>query len=208
LRNVKETKYSFVDLLLLFLLLDKSPQGRYTLSNNLNLSLAKTRALLNLLISKSFASTSGQSSGRMGTRLTSGGKELAQKIKNFILIDFEDESLQISGSVLPNHKFRLLTFLNINSFESQGIYERDIAVRSGAEGAITVVKKAKTWIFPDDQETIADFIFDDHQKEQSYNVAIVVYADTIGSVYRSIASVAYYHLADEIDGIFSKYFES
>ncbi|MHA2250270.1 MAG: DUF4443 domain-containing protein [Candidatus Kariarchaeaceae archaeon] len=200
-------KYTFPQLVLFFLFLDKSSYGRYTLAKHLDISLAKTRSILNLFVEKGLAKTSGQSSGRAGTRLSKGGRALAMKLREYMAIDLGQESYTISNKILPDAKHLVLILLKTKKVRSTGIYERDLAVRSGAKGAVTLIRKQDEWIFPDDkQHIVAEFQVSKHLGNHQYNTAILVFAEKIGFACEGAATVAYHHLEDEIHEILSSHF--
>ncbi len=200
------TRHKLTDLLLLFSLLDKSSSGRYKLSDHLGITLAKTRVLLNLLVDNSLGKTSGQSSGRSGTRLTKQGREISNKLKDKIELYFDQENYKISQNLIEDGKKVVLVLLN-HKIKSNGIFERDLAVRSAADGAITLRKDENAlWIFPDDKKTNADFSIK-NDLGMNYSTAVLVFADKIGFACQGAASIACYHLEDDFIQIFSKYFQ-
>lgn len=185
-------------LIIIILLLEKSTHGRYKLAKYLDISLAKTRGLLNLLIEKSLAKTSGQSSGRKGTRLTRDGKLVAKNLSKFMFLDIDQNLLKIPVDIISNDLLKILVLLNIKDLETTGVYERDIAVRAGAIGSITLIKNQNNaWIFPDDRSTsITELSKRDETLLNKYNTAIIVFGDHLGSIYKGATEIAHYHLGD------------
>ena len=177
--------------------------GRYQLSELLDLSLAKTRALLQLLTKKNITQTSGQSSGRKGTQLTSLGNKICNKILEFATIDFElphyiGESLQIKKMD------RRVGFIRIDQIDTTGIYERDIAIRNGAEAAISLLYDKQKWIFPDGFVAGDEFKPLNHNK---YNFASIVSGTNLGSIYNALVNIISFHLMDKLSKILSELLE-
>ena len=62
-------------------------------------------------------------------------------MKNSILIDFNNSYVKHNSEFLNSYPNYCAVMIKTEEIETSGLYERDIAVRAGAAGALTLVKK-------------------------------------------------------------------
>ena len=79
--------------LLSLLVLGQRSIGRYELSKFLNLSIAKTRSVLQSLIHNKLAYTMGKSSGKTGTSLTETGLQLYNTLNKLFMINISNKRM-------------------------------------------------------------------------------------------------------------------
>jgi hypothetical protein len=205
MRTLKKPRFSLPHIVLTFLLLDKSSRGRYSLANYLGISLAQTRSLLKLLVDKSLAQTAGKSSGKKGTSLTHEGRVLVKQIKQHMELITDTRSYSLPKNIIPQGRQVCLVLLNSVNIDTKGLYERDIAVSKGAEGAITLIRRSRSWVFPDSPDYVMnDFLFTQKELQiTDFTMAILVFSQHLGDSCVAAAEVAFYHLEDSIRNIFS-----
>jgi len=185
------------------MLLNEDSFGRYKLSKYLGLSKAKTRAILEFLTEHDLAVAQ---KGRGGTKLTTKGYKLVTEFRNYCKLDWGQQMTEISPDLLPEATHKAVIYMNIADKQTTGLYERDMAVRAGAAGAITLIRSddGSTWEFPDlgttdqpehppDQVTVID-----PTMANSYNILSIAFGDTIGVIYPGIVSIVMYHLSDKL----------
>lgn len=207
-----DSKYSLASIVITLGTLNQQSMGRYELSNYLGLSKAKTRALLEYLHERGITQTKGKSSGRSGTSLTSLGKTLIKKIHQLAYIDFSNpkyasDSLNVSQSPAnidnPKPQIRRVVFLKLNKNGINGISERDIAIRFGANGAITLIFNHKHWSFEDGTPIEKyDHSFNPGRFARNYNFCSIVTGTIVSSVYNSLANIISFYFKEEIIELF------
>jgi hypothetical protein len=178
--------------------------GRYELSKYLNLSEAKTRALLNILIDRELAYTRGKSSGKAGTSLSDLGIKLFRSLNKIFGLHFDPKFLSAYTDLIPvgTHPVILSFKTEINSVT--GLYERDLAVRNGAFGAITIVKNKENWQFPDGFD-FENSILNKTILSDEFNCCVIVFADTMGNSSNGAIHIVEYHLYDSIFQVIKKF---
>jgi predicted transcriptional regulator len=180
--------------LLILMSLDSEPSGRYQLSEDLGISQSKIRTMLNQLISKGLA-IAGK--GRFGTQLTSKGTEIVNKIKTSILIDFNNSYLNHNSDFINSYAFYTSVMIKTDELTTSGLYERDIAVRAGAAGAITLIKKGD-WVIPPDNTKDSDLeILND--QVHNYTHIVICFGSTKSYTIRACGAISSYYASDEID---------
>ena len=185
--------------LLTLLLLDNGSFGRYALSTYLGLTKAKTRTLLEQLNELDLAHSN---KGRGGTQLTHSGRELIRKIREYCYLDWNHETVKLPDDFLTNGDEMGILYFKNDGFSSNGLYERDIAVRQGALGAITLKQNNKNdWVFPNDDTTAKRIAILDHELIDNYNVMIISFGDNLGGVFSALSAVLLYHLQDELEDL-------
>ncbi len=187
--------------LLTLLLLDNSSYGRYTLSNLLGLSKSKTRQILERFIKHDLAVSSP---GRGGTKLTLKGKSIAVEIKRYVYVDLNKEIIKIDDPFINSQKFVSMGLINTINTNTKGLYERDLAVRENADGAITLIKNANNWVIPPDN-TAFNIEIENHLLRHKYNMVIVCFGTSLNYTLNGLAKIIVYHLEDEIFNLVSEY---
>lgn len=184
-------------LILTLIILGQRHIGRYELSKFLNLSIAKTRTILNLLVHHKLAYTKGKSSGKTGTILSNTGQRVYNSLNELFSIKFNPHFISAYTNLIPVGSNPVLLLFQSSLDSINGIYERDTAVRHGATGAITLIKKGDNWGFPD------GFDFENSKLKnlnvpEEFNCCVIVYGDSIGYSANGAMYIAEYHLLDTI----------
>ncbi len=137
---------------LAFELLSKKNLGRYALADQMSITKAMARRILDDLKEWDMAKTYGKSSGRKGTRLTEKGQRMSNFLNRKCKVYFTDTYV-IPNELQLNSNSYCVVALREKDLDVKGItgvFERDVAVRHGADGAVVVVKKGRKWVFPND----------------------------------------------------------
>ncbi|MDH5402348.1 MAG: hypothetical protein OEZ01_02445 [Candidatus Heimdallarchaeota archaeon] len=195
-------KQSDLPLLILILqIMRERSIGRYKLSQLLSVSKAKVRSLLKFLGENNLIEPSR---GRGGTRLTSQGKELNIEIAKYIKLDTNYQSAKISFPLLFTNKSYSIIYLNSDQSITNGIYERDLAVRHGCIGAISLISRNNAWQFPNSGNDAEGLEISDYTLLNLYKFCIITIADNQGISNLGAMSIAFYHLIDKIESVFTK----
>ncbi|OLS28429.1 MAG: hypothetical protein HeimC2_06480 [Candidatus Heimdallarchaeota archaeon LC_2] len=179
--------------------------GRYELSKYLNQSIAKTRSLLNLLVNQNIATTSGKSSGKKGTSLTESGNKLYRDLSKHFQLYINPDLGVLINDLIPEDRSYSILFFNSDITKVTGLYERDLAVRNGAEGSVTLIKINNSWQFPDGFD-ISNSLSETFEVSKLFNSCIIVFSREISDSCVGAIAVAEYHLYEEIINILSDYF--
>ncbi|MCE7737285.1 MAG: hypothetical protein GPJ54_20520 [Candidatus Heimdallarchaeota archaeon] len=184
-------------LTLSLIILGQRSIGRYELSKLLNLSIAKTRAILNSLVKHKLAYTKGKSSGKTGTILSKTGQRFYNSLNELFRIQFNPHFISAYTNLVPVGSNPVILLFQSSLESINGLYERDTAVRYGATGAITLIKKDQNWEFPD------GFNFENSQLNslnvpESFNCCVIVYGESLGYSANGAMHIAEYHLYDDI----------
>ncbi len=190
---------------LAILILGIKPIGRYELSKYINQTLAKTRSLLNILVKNSIAHTEGQSSGKRGTSLTKSGHSLYNMLIKHVQIFVNPDLGALINDLIPRNSQYTILFFNSDTPKVTGLFERDLAVRNGAKGAISLIKNNDIWQFPDGFKISNEFS-ENFEVSYLFNSCIIVFSDEIGDASVGAIAIADYHLYEEIIKILSNYF--
>lgn len=190
--------------LLSLIILGQRSIGRYELSKFLNLSIAKTRSTLQSLVYNDLAYTMGKSSGKTGTSITDTGHQLCNSLNKLFKINFDPHFISAYTDLVPIGSNPVILLFESKSDSINGIYERDTAVRCGADGAITLIKKNGNWQFPD------GFNFEDAKLSslsipELFNCCIIIFGKSIGNSSNGAIQIAEYHLYSDIIAIFEKH---
>lgn len=184
-------------LILTIIILGQRSIGRYELAKFLNLSIAKTRAILNLLVRNKLAYTKGKSSGKTGTILSNSGQQVCNSLNKLLKIKFNPHFISAYTNLVPIGSNPVILLFHSSLDSINGLYERDTAVRYGATGAITLIKNNRNWEFPD------GFDFDNTKLNslnvpKTFNCCVIVYGESIGYSANGAMHIAEYHLFDRI----------
>ncbi len=182
--------------------LNDGSSGRYKLSKQLGISEFTVRKILEELNRVGLTATSGKSSGRVGNSLTIKGKELANNLSKQFLISKTLPSELIV--LLPENMSPYLFVFKSDSkslFNSNGVYERDMVVRSGGHGAILLTKSDKGWIFPNSNDSN---IIMSNTMFSRFNWLLVSLGKTPSNAIRGGLSVIIYYCEDKFLQIFSE----
>lgn len=193
---ISRGKHSLVELLSILAILNRFATGRYRLAEMLGISKARVRLLLDLLNQHHLIISR---SGRAGTILSKKGNELSEKLRSHIFVDMDKSSIEI-----PELKFETASsvlLIKSESTETSGIYERDLAVRAGADGAVTLIKEDK-WVIPPDKDIEMEVrgIIENHP----YNMIIYTFGDK-SKVLAAGMTIACHHLENEIMKILDEF---
>ena len=193
---ISRGKYSLVELLSVLVILNRIATGRYRLAKMLGISKARVRLLLELLNQHHLIISR---SGRAGTILSKKGNALMEKLRSIILVDITRSDIEI-----PELKFETansVLLIKSESIETSGIFERDLAVRAGADGAVTLIKKDR-WVIPPDKEVEMEVrgIIDNHR----YNMIIYTFGDESKVIAAGI-TIACHHLENEFMKILNEF---
>ncbi len=176
-------KYKKFHVLLTLLLLDEfGPIGRYTLSEYLGLSEASTRSILKRLNEAGISHSPGQSSGRQGNWLSTKGIELVKKLKSHVQL----VRVRICN-IFPEFEWGIL-IRHAGKLVKDGIRQRDEAVRAGATGAVTLIYRDSSWIFPETGAEVTVLGFDDPHEE---DVLIIAFDENNHSLFYGSMAAAY-----------------
>jgi hypothetical protein len=174
-------------------ILSEGSKGRYALSSLLDTTRARTRLLLTYLSDMGLASPS---KGRGGTSLTKLGRELVERIDPVIHLDYDHRFCEVEDDVFPRSEHFFTVFLKSNNIETNGIFERDLAVRKGADGAITLIRKENGWGYPNSEESELQGIL--INQKDPWNVAIICFSDIPGKALRGAVESGLYHTETEV----------
>lgn len=188
--------YSLEYYLLILMSLDAEPSGRYQLSEDLGISQSKIRTILNQLISKGLAFSP---KGRAGTQLTAEGARIVEKIKSSILIDLNNSYVKHESEFINSYASYTSVLIKTDDQNTSGLYERDMAVRAGAAGAITLIRKGKWVIPPDNQEDSEMLILS--EIVNNYSQIIICFGKSKSDTLRACGAISIYYAGDEIDSI-------
>jgi len=189
------------DILLTLLLLDNTSLGRYTLSSYLGLSKARTRVILDFLKDHHLAEASR---GRGGTSLTTKGRELLSKISPYCRLDWKHQIVDLPTELIGDNLSRAVMLLRVDDFDSNGLYERDMAVREGARGALTLQRSDRIWLFPNDDQPLHQVRIIKPRIVEKYNLMIVTFGSDLGGIYSATAAIVLYHLRDKIEPLLAQ----
>lgn len=146
---IKQRPHAFENIISTLILLEsQSSIGRYALAELLNTSKAKARSILEEFNLRGITSTPGKSSGRSGNQLSQKGKELLNQLSKLYRIVWSSDHEFVYDPLLESQN-QIQLILKEKIQITNGLYERDIAVRGGASGAITLIKSDENWIYPD-----------------------------------------------------------
>ncbi len=176
--------------------LDAEPSGRYQLSEDLGISQSKIRTILNQLISKGLAIST---KGRAGTQLTPGGAGIVEKIKSTILIDLNNSYIKHGSEFLNSYTSYTSVMIKTDEMDTSGLYERDMAVRAGAAGAITLTHKGK-WVIPPDNKPDTELVILD-ENVNNYSRIIICFGTSKSDTLRACGAISVYYAGEEIDSI-------
>lgn len=189
-------KHSLVELLSILAILNRSATGRYRLAEMLGISKARVRLLLALLNQHHLIISR---SGRAGTILSQKGNSLMEKMRSLILIEMDKSIIKIPELQFETANSILL--IKSDSIETSGIFERDLAVRAGADGAVTLIKEDR-WVIPPDKEIEMEVrgITENHP----YNMIIYTFGDE-SRVLAAGMTIACHHLVEEFMKILDEF---
>ena len=188
--------YSLEYYLLTLMSLDAEPSGRYQLSEDLGISQSKIRTILNQLISRGLAVSP---KGRAGTQLTTKGVGIVKQIKSSILIDLNNSYVKHNSEFITSYTNYTSVLIKTDDLGTSGLYERDMAVRAGATGAITLTKKGNWVIPPENKEDLELLIMSDIVN--NYSQIIICFGNSKSDTLRACGAISIYYSGDEIDTI-------
>lgn len=189
-------KHSLVELLSILAILNRSATGRYRLAEMLGISKARVRLLLALLNQHHLIISR---SGRAGTILSQKGNSLMEKMRSLILIEMDKSIIEIPELQFETANSILL--IKSDSIETSGIFERDLAVRAGADGAVTLIKEDR-WVIPPDKEI--EMEVRGITKNHPYNMIIYTFGDE-SRVLAAGMTIACHHLVEEFMKILDEF---
>lgn len=189
-------KHSLVELLSILAILNRSATGRYRLAEMLGISKARVRLLLALLNQHHLIISR---SGRAGTILSQKGNSLMEKMRSLILIEMDKSIIKIPELQFETANSILL--IKSDSIETSGIFERDLAVRAGADGAVTLIKEDR-WVIPPDKEI--EMEVRGITKNHPYNMIIYTFGDE-SRVLAAGMTIACHHLVEEFMKILDEF---
>jgi hypothetical protein len=178
--------------------------GRYELSKYLGLSLAKTRSLLNTLVDNSLAFTKGKSSGKTGTILSKNGIQLYNSLNNIFNLNLNPQFLLAYTDLILTGTQPVVLSFKTSVKDISGLYERDLAVRNGALGAISLVKRKGNWVFPDGFD-FENAIIQKISFNIEFNCCIIVFGESIAASSNGAIHIAEYHLYDSVIQVVKKF---
>lgn len=190
---------------LAILILGIKPIGRYELSKYVNQTLAKTRSLLNILVKNNIAYTEGQSSGTRGTSLTKSGHRLYNTFSKYVQLYLNPDLGELITDLIPQNSQYTMLFFNSDTAKVSGLFERDLAVRNGANGAISLIRNNDIWQFPDGFQLSNQFS-ENFEASNLFNSCILVFSTEIAYACAGAIAIADYHLYEEIIKLLSDYF--
>lgn len=145
----KRAGYSAAQVVKTLFLIAEKPLGRFELMKKLHLKEASVKTLLrNLTIHKLITPTV------KGAVLTTKGRGLLRKIRKKIPrlpVEIDAQTYTDYGLYKKLYKNRLdlaIVIKNVSHKIRDGVEQRDIAVKSGAMGATTLVQKNNNIVFP------------------------------------------------------------
>ena len=176
--------------------LDAEPSGRYQLSEDLGISQSKIRTILNQLISKGLAISP---KGRAGTQLTTEGAEIVAKIKSTILIDLNNSYVKHESEFINSYSSYTSVMIKTDELDTSGLYERDMAVRAGAAGAITLTRKGD-WVIPPDNKPDSELVIE-NKVVNNYSQIILCFGNSKSDTLRACGAISVYYAGDDIESI-------
>lgn len=131
--------------------LGNGPAGRYLLAERVGTTRAKIRRIFEELSEKGILLTPGKSSGRRGTHLTEKGVAIVNHLETLLKL-YLDPPYILDETYKLDEEMSIVAIRdkNVDISKITGLFERDSAIRSGATGAVVLVRKGKKWIFPND----------------------------------------------------------
>ncbi len=185
---------SVPEILSTLLILQRKSIGRYQLSEMLGVTRAKTRNILDKLQNDGIIH---QRAGRAGSVLSEKGVEIVEKLNRYVALNHEEGIFSIPEDLHIGSDH--LSILFNAPIDTIGLDERDIAVRSGATGAITLIYD-KHWYIPPNDEPPVKLNVRDSELLNRYRIIIITFGD---QRYNLIAAskVVYHHLTEEISEI-------
>lgn len=179
------------------LLLRKRSIGRYELAKQLGITEARTKKLIRYLKDMKLIQSRV---GRAGTILTTRGEEKVLLLEKLLRLNYQDDIFSIPKDLYFENSVEIMFNASI---ESIGIDERDIAVRAGSKGGITLIKDSK-WRFPSDTNYEVNLQIHEPQILEMYCSIIITFGnfqDEIQSNLIAACKVVLFHLQDEIENI-------
>ena len=181
-------------LLFLLLLRDKS-LGRYKLSKLMGLSKARIRSLIQYYNKIDYTYSS---KGRGGTQLTKKGNMVMNDLNNLCALDLNCDWLKFDEQILGDNMKYAIGFYFTKLSDTNGLDERDLAVREGAKGALTLKKIGEQIMFANDKKITELIKIIEEKKLINYNMIYIAFGENIESVLNAISAVLLYHLEDKL----------
>jgi len=179
--------------LLILSLISRSPMGRYAMSIQTNLSKAKVRSILSRLKEQNLVQTDGKSSGRRGTSLTDGGRELLLQLSSIVEFYFNVDDLK---NEFGTNEYCVA---HIEMYTDRSVLDlRDTMVRYGAKGAIIVEwdKEKEMFVFPRDR---SKFQLESPLPIKKSGTLIIGFGENKGAVNFATCAVVLDILGERID---------
>ena len=181
---------------LLFLLLLKNKSlGRYKLSKLMGLSKARIRSLIQYYNKIDYTYSS---KGRGGTRLTKKGLDVMCELNNLCYLDLNCDWLKVDEQILGVNMTYAVGFYITELINTNGLNERDLAVREGAKGALTLKKNGDQITFANDEKITKQIKIKEEKKSIDYNMIYIAFGESVESVLNAISAVLLYHLEDKL----------
>ena len=188
-----------MEILSVIIVLNQGSTGRYKLAERLGISKARARLLLDLLNQHQLIVSRP---GRAGTILSQNGVKLIKKLNSIIFVDIDKSDIKIPDLEFESASYVLMIISN--SIKTTGIFERDLAVRAGADGAVTLIREDK-WVIPPDRNV--EMIVHGISVNNPYNMIIYAFGDP--SKTRCAAmTIACHHIGEELLCILDEFLTS
>lgn len=140
----KRASYSVPHIVKILFLAKKEPLGRFKLMKELGLGEATVKTLLKNLVEGNLLKST-----KRGVALTASGKKTLDKIKRKMVFPIRIDAKNYTDRGLYKNKFdSVILVKNAVKKIRLGIEQRDIAIKSGAIGATTLIQKNGRIIFP------------------------------------------------------------
>ncbi len=136
-------KFDWIHVLIALFLLKRHPMGRYQLAKEACLGVTSARTILKKLTEKGFARPLGR--GRKGHVLTEKGKRLLVTLEKHIK---ESSEGNWAKEILVDEHGWMLILKKVNAKLTNGIAQRDEAIKYNASGATTLIYKDGEIRFP------------------------------------------------------------
>ena len=173
--------------------------GRYMLSKKTGLSTTKLKIILERMQERGIVKIEGRSPGRRGTSLSLEGKEVLDKVNQYISVVFSDEYVLSDELFSENDKHYCLVYLPQERMATltNSTVLRDIAVKNGTRGAYILKWNVETNKYESLDDGFPFFENVSHKpasKNCKRGVLVVGFGENEGSVnYGTVAAAVSLH---------------
>jgi len=130
--------------------------------------------------------------------LTKKGLDVMCELNNLCSLDLNCDWLKVDEQILGVNMTYAVGFYITELINTNGLNERDLAVREGAKGALTLKKNGEQIMFANDEKITKLIKIKEEKKSIDYNMIYIAFGESIESVLNAISAVLLYHLEDKL----------